>query len=215
MRAIRAVRRPSRESGQIDRSGGPSVGSERYASGGPGPLGGSSSAVEGSGPEKRGNGRLRRGGHGVLRPTLGTSRRKVTEARTAHARLNLLRRPLPPSMARRGDALARFARPHGAADRAYRRHPSVNSSAPRNIACLRSIVPEVSGVRPRICDRPDLLCVFCFGPLEVAYDYDAIGRLPPATPSWGDRTPSGATRRSALRPGVQVDRAPASRVAPR
>ena len=43
-------------------------------------------------------------------------------------------------------------------------------------------MPHVTGLRCRACGReypvePIYACDFCFGPLEVAYDYDAIGKV--------------------------------------
>ena len=43
-------------------------------------------------------------------------------------------------------------------------------------------LPNVTGLRCRACGReypvePIYACDFCFGPLEVAYDYDAIGKV--------------------------------------
>ena len=55
----------------------------------------------------------------------------------------------------------------------------------------------VLGLRCRECGRefdvaPIYTCEWCFGPLEVAYDYDAIGRITSRERIAAGRTPTDA-----------------------
>ena len=71
--------------------------------------------------------------------------------------------------------------------------------------------PTVQGLRCRECGReyataPIYTCEWCFGPLEVAYDYDAIARSVEPREDRGRPVVAVAVRRPASRRGQPVGR---------